>query len=582
MTSKSATTLREIGITAAIMLVFAAILNFSDRIEIAPVKASAAEASGGGTNDNSASSTSVIVLSSLERLLQDEVNVSGAKDVEIFCAKNEYEAFQIIVVNPADKPVSQINLKTDNWRFTGTPGEGSPELTLYREHYIKVDKSSPYLKSKLGMYPDALIPFIDPYTGKEINNAKYLAKNQDAGPHKSQGYWVDVHVGTNVKAGVYTNEIKVLAGSNVIKSIPIKLTVWDFELPKRPAWTAWFCGLRRGLGDVYGLTNPSAEYDRLMHRHATFLYEHGVYPNVLKHPRINKTTGDVTFSEDYTANMKAFIDEFGTGVIKIPTFASNDPKALSKYFAAYDAFSKANPWAGQYIYYIDEPSTPEQYNFIKQCGNIIHTFAPSVKLLVTEQIAPQKPDWPSLEGAVDIWVQSWALANVNDIKRRQAAGDEVWSYTALTHTGFTNWMLDSQLVEYRTPAWFSYSLGLKGILYWSTTVWALPYIDAWTIPVTYRNKAGYAYNGAGSLLYPGVPVGIQGPIPSMRLKVFRDSVEDYDYLKLLESLTSRDQAVSLASSIAKDFKTFDTNPASYIAKRKAVAEMILKQKGKHQ
>ena len=72
-------------------------------------------------------------------------------------------------------------------------------------------------------------------------------------------------------------------------------------------------------------------------------------------------------------------------------------------------------------------------------------FAPHIKLLVTEQIAPQNRSWPSFEGIVNIWVPSWELANVNDIKRRQAAGDEIWSYSALTHPGFVNWLLDGIL-----------------------------------------------------------------------------------------------------------------------------------------
>ncbi|MFA5252397.1 MAG: hypothetical protein WC454_07420, partial [Phycisphaerae bacterium] len=149
--------------------------------------------SGGGSIDavpDDQNIASVIVLSSLERLLQDEVDISGAKEAEIFCAKNEYESFQIIVVNPSDTTISQIDLKAGNWHFADAPGEGAPELTLYREHYVKIDQPSYNLKSKLGMYPDALIPFIDPYTGKEIVSAKYLAKNQDVGPHKNQGYWV--------------------------------------------------------------------------------------------------------------------------------------------------------------------------------------------------------------------------------------------------------------------------------------------------------------------------------------------------------------------------------------------------------
>jgi hypothetical protein len=535
----------------------------------------------GGGGGGSSNSTPVIVLSSLEKVLQDDVNVNGAKEAEIFCAKNEYESFQIIIVNPTDTPISQINLKTDNWHFTDTPGEGSPELTLYREHYVKVDRPSYNLKSKLGMYPDALIPFIDPYTGKEIVNAKYLARNQDVESHRSQGYWIDVHVGGNVKAGIYTNEIKVLAGERVIGRIPVKLTVWDFELPKYPAWTAYFGGLTY-LNNAYGLTNPSVEYDTLRHRHATFLYEHGIYPNVLKHPSINMDTGDVTFTADYIASLRAFVNEFGARVLKIPQLATNDPRALSKYFAAYDAFSIANPWAGQYFFYIDEPHTLEQYNLVKQCGDIIHAYASSIKLLVTIDNPPQ-PTWPNLDDVIDTEVLLFRIATPANIQKYHDLNKDVWSYTALTGNSL-KWELDSNLIDYRIPAWCSYSLDIKGFLYWTTMVWTGTShgasFDPWLISKSYTTQHGESYNGEGLLIYPGTEAGIFGPVASMRLKVFRDSVEDYDYLKLLESLTSRGQAVSQASSIAKDFVTYDKNPESYIAKRKAVAEMILNQMGK--
>jgi len=65
---------------------------------------------------------SVIVLSSLERLLQNEVIVQGAKEAEIFCAKNEYESFQIIIADPTDEPVPNINLKFGNWQARASLG----------------------------------------------------------------------------------------------------------------------------------------------------------------------------------------------------------------------------------------------------------------------------------------------------------------------------------------------------------------------------------------------------------------------------------------------------------------------------
>ena len=40
--------------------------------------------------------------------------------------------------------------------------------------------------------------------------------------------------------------------------------------------------------------------------------------------------------------------------------------------------------------------------------------------------------------------------------------------------------------------------------------------------------------GDGMLLYPGNKVGIDGPVGSLRLEVFRDGLEDFDYLALAD------------------------------------------------
>jgi hypothetical protein len=42
------------------------------------------------------------------------------------------------------------------------------------------------------------------------------------------------------------------------------------------------------------------------------------------------------------------------------------------------------------------------------------------------------------------------------------------------------------------------------------------------------------YNGEGCLVYPGAAVGVDGPVAGLRLKAIRDSIEDYEYLAILE------------------------------------------------
>ena len=42
------------------------------------------------------------------------------------------------------------------------------------------------------------------------------------------------------------------------------------------------------------------------------------------------------------------------------------------------------------------------------------------------------------------------------------------------------------------------------------------------------------YNGEGAPVYPGRPAGYDGIASSLRLKALRDSIEDYEYLAILE------------------------------------------------
>jgi hypothetical protein len=57
------------------------------------------------------------------------------------------------------------------------------------------------------MYPDALIPFVNPYTGQQITSAKYLAAGQAVKAKHSQGCWMDISVARDVRVGAYTNRL---------------------------------------------------------------------------------------------------------------------------------------------------------------------------------------------------------------------------------------------------------------------------------------------------------------------------------------------------------------------------------------
>jgi hypothetical protein len=518
----------------------------------------------------------VFVAPAYKKILQQDTGATGSAEADLNCAKNETASFQVIVVATWPGSIADVDIAALEWKEPAGVSK-FPSLALFREHYVNVARPSYGLKSKTGMYPDALIPFVNPYTGQAITGAKYLARNQTVAAGNVQGYWIDVEVASDVAAGTYTTAIQVTSAGTKIAEVPVTLHVYNFELPQGQKLKAYFC-LLRDLSSVHKVAWGSDAYWQIVRRYQQMLYANGVYPDIQKAPEIDEKTGNVTFTADYVNHLHGFISEFGTMNITIPSLFLNDTQKLETYLADYDAFSKANPWAGQFFYYIDEPSSKQDYSRVKACGEIIKQKASSVKLLVTFDKLPDS-DKPNVDDLVDIKVLVFRVATNPNIARYLANSKELWAYTALTSQNNPHWLLDADLLDYRVGAWCCWRLGLTGMLYWQTTYWAdtKKGFDPWTQAVSYRNNDGLEWCGEGSLLYPGTDAGIDGPIASMRLKAFRDGSEDYKYLMLLDSLAGKEQTTAIVAPIVSDFQHYSGDPEKYLAARKQIAELILNQ-----
>ena len=79
-------------------------------------------------------------------------------------------------------------------------------------------------------------------------------------------------------------------------------------------------------------------------------------------------------------------------------------------------------------------------------------------------------------------------------------------------------------------------------------------------------------------MYPGTPCGIDGPVPSIRLKNIRDSMEDWEYFAILEKLSGRDTVNKIVASVAPNWWACSEDPAVIEATREKLADAILKLK----
>jgi len=503
-------------------------------------------------------------------------------------ARNEFAPFQIIVHAGTGglKGVNAVASSLVPKRGRTIPAD---RITLYREHYIEVKKLSPGSKGSPGWYPDALIPFLDPSTGRPPVHARFAAAPFEIAPDSNQPLWVDVLTPRDATPGVYTGTITVSAESIRPQRVPIELTVWDFALPETPSMRTHF-----GDANVNPLSStppqmaPWGGHDeggqRALQAYAELLAAHRICPPIPQFlmPKIN-SDGSID-SHPTDAALQQWIQRLhitgfpiwfhrmdGRGWPGDPLGADRERNV--RYLRSMYTYLRAHHWDKMaYIYVADEPNSREAYDDVRARSKFVREVAPGLKVLCTKGPQVRNSLWGSLVGSVDIWVPLWPTFEEAAVKKRLSAGEEIWGYTALCQSRQDTpfWELDFPLLNYRIPMWISWGFGISGLLYWSTTNWASAR-DVWTNPVTYGDQ----YNMEGSLLYPGADAGVRGFVTSIRLNEIREGLEDYEYLTILAQRRSRAVAADMVKRIARSWHDWDSDVGHLLEARAEIARSIL-------
>src|SRR5882672_11446462 len=174
-----------------------------------------------------------------------------ASSITLSSARGETVDSQVIVQGSAGG-LTNVNVSASALSGPGGASLPASSFTLYREYYLTVTGtasygggSNPPLGS--GTYPEPLIPFNDPETGLSLcgTAATLKACNASIPAGQNQPYWIDLavpHGATNSPPGTYTGSISITADQGNA-TIPVTLTVWNFELPAQPSelslWTLW-------------------------------------------------------------------------------------------------------------------------------------------------------------------------------------------------------------------------------------------------------------------------------------------------------------------------------------------------------
>src|SRR5690606_18686764 len=272
-------------------------------------------------------------------------------------------------------------------------------------------------------------------------------------------------------------------------------------------------------------------------------------------------------------------------------------------YAAWEAHFRERGWLDRtFDYTCDEPPLGCGFDEIAQRQANLHAGSSAIPSLVTSSV--QRLQEHGVYESTDLIVP---VVNFVNGKSGDYAGDHSALYAQARKEGKTTWIysscmshgcggtvggeyevdhdlsgwpslvIDHTALRNRAMPWVAYRFGFTGELYWET-VWAYttqgdPWASQWE----------FTGNGDGTLFYPGTPARIGGstdiPVESLRLKHVRDGIEDYEYLKILESVDPAGAKELATALFPNAWSAADITPEQLLETRRAIARRIAGEPG---
>lgn len=508
-----------------------------------------------------------------ERVYKDAVPPSPSEAaIKLYAAKNEFEPIQL-VVKPAASGTVAVSIDGFGAGIT---------VELSQVGYVNITTTTDYL-GRTGDNPDPLRPLAN---GAMVN----IVANQNT------AFWFTVHIPKTTAAGNYTTTVHV-GGVD----IPVTLHVFNFALDDEVHVKSQLNFNHQTILTKYGVSGTGAEYWSYVDKMKQFFIDHRLTPkSVLWSGGLTSTGGapyidydcagtltdndgiwgfeepaarylagtgrmNGTFSQDFNEGfgfpsfMAITFQTNDASVDQRPTSFCGQSRSSSDWYPANNPASAYNQkWfsymtaAASYLqelgyldkayYYIaNEPQDHADYDAVAWYSQELKKVAPGLKLMVSEEPKPEIYDHPAYTGAkIDIWLAHLGLQFNPTISfaRLQDYNEETWIYFLHgTHLPrFNPITIDHPGIEGKLAGWFLWKYRLRGIGYYAFNDWSA---NPWTNP---RNSG---QNGNLFLLYPpseangNIAYGANNHrfVPSIRLELLRDGIEDYEYFYRLNGGT---------------------------------------------
>ena len=530
----------------------------------------------------------------------DPVPDVPVKSVDLYAGRNEFEPFQIVLRAKSSDLVG-VDIVFSDFRTAEGAGISGKNVTVYLEQFVNLKRPSS-IEGGVGLWPDPLIPRVDRYT-HEVRNAFPFTVRRG----RNQPLWVELFVPPTTHPGKYKGSASISFGGTVQFSVPINLTVWRFVLPSTSSLKSSF-----GLSGINALRQHRGRYtndaDLLsitsLYTKAALLHRISTHGGTMRPPKFSYDAGKMQLDwHAYDAEVGPFLSGVAipegeplhgaratSAEIRTPKdFQTEEQEKL--YWTEWARHFQRKGWGDRlFLYLWDEPASGD-FPAVLGRGRVSAQVEPRLRNLVTV------PFTRKLEDVVQIWVP---LVNCLELKPGYAdfcgetppfdayagqteQGKSLWFYQSCASHGcnivggqyFTGWpsyVIDVPGIANRVMQWLAWKFRMEGELYYSMNESYGQHNDPWV------NVRLFGGNGDGSLFYPGRPDRIGGrkdiPIESIRLKLIREGMEDFEYLTLLARLDGREAADQYADRIVKKPYLWESRPKVFLKVRQELGDAL--------
>lgn len=514
---------------------------------------------------------------SMEKVLPRDApfDLRPARTFEVSLARNEKESFQVVVL-PAAGAARKVRVRAEDLKSESGAAFPRSQIQCETVGYVQTKRMPPYGAPHVGWWPDPILDFLGPV---------------DIAAGDAQSFWVRVRAPKDQAPGLYRGTLTVEADGEPPRDFGLAVRVRPFTLPDRsplplavtfapedhPSDESAAAQAEWRKSDDY----PIRAWRRQKTRWADFLADYYLTYDSLYHHAVPD------FDLLLRLHGQGRLDRFNLGYWY---YFDDGPTALEQWRAktlprlreGYEKAKSLGLLDHAYLYGCDEAAT-NLFPKIERAAAILKAEFPGVPILTTAYDSGYgaASGLKSIDGFCPLTPKYDPAAAA----AARAAGRQVWWYICCgPRHPHANMFIEYPAIEGRLlMGAMTARQRPDGFLYYQISIWnsrrpiaSGPFTD-------WDPRSWTTYHGDGSWTCVG-PDG--APVPTIRLENFRDGLEDFGAVRVLEDLAqargaadagwaaAAKAAIAVPESLVKSMTDYSRDPAALLAWRASIDDLI--------